>query len=290
MAEVIGLAASIIQIGATGLKLSETLYQYAETVASADKRVGDIALEVNLTSSLIKELGTIFNEKRNVSLLSQDAVKTANTTIKACENVFVKMSAEVNKTNKNKLGKFTLPFREPKINLLRTHLDMLKNTLQLLLGVLNLAHSKLTHDDRRVEQKLREQIKTLLLEKKKSTKRYEESLKNYNRYVSVMRSKIRLLLIDSDDEWEEQPSHKPSLDSPKDGTISISQISTTITTDNLAQCVQHVQTLLGDIERLQQVLAKAEAGVDHSEHHQAIIGSYLRTKDHLDGIFLGNPK
>jgi hypothetical protein len=46
MAEALALVASVIQVAAAGLKLSETLYQYAEGVASADRRIKDVATEI----------------------------------------------------------------------------------------------------------------------------------------------------------------------------------------------------------------------------------------------------
>jgi hypothetical protein len=49
MAETIGLIASVVQVAGAGLKLSHTLYQYADGVATADRRIKDIAKEIELT-------------------------------------------------------------------------------------------------------------------------------------------------------------------------------------------------------------------------------------------------
>lgn len=139
MAE-IGLIASVIQVAGAGLKLSQTLYQYAETVASADRRIKDIAKEVQLTSFVIDELGHVFKQDQTSALLSKNALKTADETVRECSSVFTELDAALKKTKKNPLGKLMLPFRESKIDLLRSHIDKLKSTLQLLMQVLTHAH------------------------------------------------------------------------------------------------------------------------------------------------------
>jgi hypothetical protein len=139
MAE-IGLIASVIQVAGAGLKLSQTLYQYADTVASADRRIKDIAKDVELTSFVIDELGHVFRQDESSVLLSKNAVKTANETVRECSTVFTELDTALKKSQKNKLGRFMLPFRESKINLLRDHIDKLKSTLQLLMQVLTHAH------------------------------------------------------------------------------------------------------------------------------------------------------
>lgn len=139
MAE-ISLIASVIQVAGAGLKLSQTLYQYADTVASADRRIKDIAKEVQLTSFVIDELGHIFKQDQSSTLLSENAIKTAKETVQECSTVFTELDASLKKTKKNALGRFMLPFRETKIDLLRNHIDKLKSTLQLLMQVLTHAH------------------------------------------------------------------------------------------------------------------------------------------------------
>ena len=60
MAETLGIVASVIQVAEAGLKLSQTLYQYANTVASADQRIRDIAREVQ-RMHFKEDLGTSSN-------------------------------------------------------------------------------------------------------------------------------------------------------------------------------------------------------------------------------------
>jgi len=278
MAE-IGLFASVLQVAGAGLKLSQTLYQYADTVASADRRVKDIATEVELTSHIIEELGTLFELQETSRLLSENALKTANKTVRECSSVFTELDAALKKTKKNTLGRLMLPFRESKIELLRRHIDTLKSTLQLLLQVLVHAHQVAAQKlSRQAEAEQREQIKVLLQNKKESTKKYEESLRKYSM------SDDSTVLDDENQDKEDQMQAMKN-----DVLVATTSISSTMTVKTLETCVTHIQGLLNDIEALQKALSEENANMQHSDHQQKVMGSYLRARDHLDGMFLGNP-
>ncbi|CAO2658452.1 Nn.00g061750.m01.CDS01 [Neocucurbitaria sp. VM-36] len=201
--------------------------------------------------------------------------------MKECSTVFADIDASLKKSRKNTLGRLMLPFRDTKIELLRNHIDKLKSTLQLLMQVLTHAHQVASKKlDREAEAKQREEIKELLENKKKSTKRYEESLRNYSASDSST-------IIDNEqklDKENEDPIPTDAL------TIAASAIGSTINADTLGQCVQHIRSLLEDIETLQQALEKQGEGDDHSEHHQSLIGSYFRARSHLDGVLFGSSK
>ncbi|KAF2269260.1 hypothetical protein CC78DRAFT_575360 [Lojkania enalia] len=280
MAE-IGLIASVIQVAGAGLKLSQTLYQYAETVASADRRLKDIAREVELTSFVIDELAQIFKQDESSALLSKSALKTADETVQECSAMFMELEAELKKSKKSKMGRLMLPFRESKIDLLRSHIDKMKSTLQLLMQVLTHAHHvasrKLDHE---AEAAQREQIKALILSKKESTKRYEESLRNY----SMSQGSTLAGKDDDNDDPVDQP------ESVKDLAMFASSISSTITAESLKACVHHVQNLLKDIEVLQRELSHGPEGADSSERQQSLVGSYFRARGHLDEVLLGSSK
>lgn len=271
MAE-IGLIASVIQVAGAGLKLSQTLYEYFDTVASADRRIKDIAKEVQLTSFVINDLGHLFKHDQTSTVHTKSALKTADETVQECLSVFNDLDAALKKTQKNTLGRFTLPFRETKIELLRNHIEKLKSTLALLLLVLTHAHQLASQKlDQEAKVAQRKQIKQLFQENKQSTEKYKDSLRNY---------------AGSDDE---QDMEEEDLSSSGDPLMTTSAISSNITTINLATCVQHIQGLLDDIENLQQAISKKENN-DFSEHHQSLIGSYFKARGHLDSILLGNPK
>ncbi|KAF2117551.1 hypothetical protein BDV96DRAFT_570422 [Lophiotrema nucula] len=273
MAE-IGLIASVIQVAGAGLKLSQSIYQYADSVASADRRLKDIAKEVRLTSFVIDELARVFKQDETASLLSDNARRTADETVKECSSMFVELDADIKKSRKSKLGRLTLPFREPKIELIRSHIDKLKSTLQLLLGVLTHAYQVASHKrNGEAEAAQREQIKALMQSKKQNEMKYQESLRNFGL------SKESTNVGDDDASNEE------------DTMMSITSIASTITVQSLEACVQHVQGLLTDIEALQKGLStRALEGPDPSEHQQSLIGSYFRARNFLDTVLLGSTK
>lgn len=89
--EVIGIVASIIQVADAGLKLGDTIHTYASAVASAGDRLDRIATHVKVTSSIVREVGCMF-EKHSPKL---SAVSTAEQCVKECESVFVELDSAV---------------------------------------------------------------------------------------------------------------------------------------------------------------------------------------------------
>ncbi|KAI4666153.1 uncharacterized protein J4E78_003621 [Alternaria triticimaculans] len=284
MAEVVGLVASVVQLAGAGLNLSETLYHYVDGVATADRRIQDIANEVKLTSSVIKELGTIFEKNDTANLISENAVKTANETFKECFAVFTELDLKINRGKPgkpDKIGKMSrlmLPFKENKIELLRSQIEKLKSTLQLLMQVLIHAHQVSSEKySREAEAKHREEIKQLLENKKQATKKYEESLRNFS--ISDGSTAV--------DDGDRSVQDEDDFGSSSNLFNAAGAMGSTINPDTIATCVDHVRSLLADIETLQLALARQVNGDDHSDHHQKAIGSYFLARSHLDSVLLG---
>jgi len=152
MAEVVGLAASIIQIAGTGAKLSVALYNYTKSAANADPQIRDVADDIELTSNVLENVGKLFETEDVKSIVSKKAIQDANNIIKKCEDVFEEISRIIDKRRKsgkdgNKkssiVGKLTWPMKEPRVELHRKRLESLKNSLALLLGVLQLAQGQI---------------------------------------------------------------------------------------------------------------------------------------------------
>jgi hypothetical protein len=234
---------------------------------------------------VIEELGDVFKDDETSKLMSGNAIKAANETMNECSIVFAEIDATLKKSKKNTFGRLMLPFRDNKIELLRNHIDKLKSTLQLLMQVLTHAHHVATKKlDREAEAKQKAQIQELIELKKKSARRYEESLMNF----SISDSST----VYDDDEPaldQEKLDRNPARD--MNMTLNAAAIGSTITPKTLETCVEHVHSLLEDIERLQQTLMTNVAGDDPSEHHQRLIGSYFRARSHLDSVlFSGEVK
>lgn len=125
----IGAAASIIQIADAGLKL----YNYIESVASANKRLTRVNKNLETTCNVVKEIGEVFQRKETAILVSERAVKTAHDAAEECHLVFGELREAVEKSNKNK---YIFPLREEKLELLSVQLEKLKSTLMLLMTLL----------------------------------------------------------------------------------------------------------------------------------------------------------
>lgn len=151
MAEVVGLAASIIQIGGAGTKLSIELYNFVSTASRAKTEIVKIASDVELTSKVLGNVGEVLAADDAKKLVNQDAVQHAKDLIGQCEEVFKELSSVVEKTrNTGKDGKPRVGFRakmgwpmkEQRVELLRRRLETLKSSLLVLFYVLQLAHDK----------------------------------------------------------------------------------------------------------------------------------------------------
>jgi hypothetical protein len=256
-------------------------------VATADRRIKDIAKEIELTSVVIEELGDVFKLDETSTLMSKKAFKTANQTMQECSTVFAEIDETLKKSKRNTFGRLMLPFRDSKIELLRSHIDKLKSSLSLLMHVLSYAHQVAAKKlDREAEAEAKAQIQELIEHNKKSDRKYQESLRNFS--ISDDGSGDPTL-VDPD---EAVPAVQTvSLNPNHDLTVAIKAIGSTINPKTLETCVQHVRTLLSSIETLQQALTDAVDGSDHSAHHQTLVNSYFAARGHLDGvIFNGNPQ
>ncbi|KAF1983333.1 hypothetical protein K402DRAFT_177475 [Aulographum hederae CBS 113979] len=203
MADPISIVASIIGISSAGIKLSTTLYTYAETAFNADKALVDVARDVSLTSSVLGELGSILdiqesgegdgNEKRKrKNALSPTALKSAGEAVEGCRKVFGEIEGVVGamiggngKGNGAKTGKtvkmgmakrLRWPLKEPRIRLLLGNLERLKTTLLLILNVLLYArgNAQMEPNEPSAYDEKKLLIKGLMRKEKASKKTYQE--------------------------------------------------------------------------------------------------------------------
>ncbi|KAK5233538.1 hypothetical protein LTR47_005160 [Exophiala xenobiotica] len=193
MAE-IGLVGTVVGLASAGVKLSLTLYTFSETVSSAGTDIKNIARDVSLTSSVLKELGTNLEQDDQTKLYSSSALQTAKEVVRECESVFIDlekvMQKAMERTSKkaSKPGKLTLsafdkltcPFLQPKMEVLRSNLERLKSTLVLMLNVLTYAKdlraekNSSTKDEGDYQKML---IENLIRANQEATRNYETLLK-----------------------------------------------------------------------------------------------------------------
>ncbi|PMD22993.1 hypothetical protein NA56DRAFT_702090 [Hyaloscypha hepaticicola] len=131
---------SITQLAGAGLSLSIALYDYASNISNAPKKLNDLAQDVRLTSSVLEHLSEVFIEANERAFLRPGALHTAQDAIAGCSEIFEEMRLLIDEGRKG-MGKYILPFKESKIQLMNARLANLKSTLQLLLQVLQYASS-----------------------------------------------------------------------------------------------------------------------------------------------------
>jgi hypothetical protein len=153
MAEPFSIATGAIQVACAGIELAKTLSDYLECVKSAHKHVKSIAVEVRLTSSVLKHLGTLLKDHENEKLCSQHIVIDAQAAFEGCESAF----REIDETFKplvkrqadgtpsvSAAGKWAWPFKKGKLETLQANLERLKTTLLLMLSVITYAREKVS--------------------------------------------------------------------------------------------------------------------------------------------------
>lgn len=156
MAEVvaaIGVVASVAQLADFGFRLSLKLFTFSKAVASADSSIKDISNDVSFTSTVLKELCQILQDDES-HVVSENAVEATSQTVKECLVIFEQLNEALDKSlanlgmleNKGKanrgkvaLEKLKWPFKQNKMELLRSNLDRLKASLTLMLQVLSYA-------------------------------------------------------------------------------------------------------------------------------------------------------
>lgn len=136
MAEVVGLAASIVQVAAFGLKLSRALHDYGSSVAGAEKRLKGLDKDIGFTSQIISQLGARLKDAEVQALVAEETIHLTHNVLAECDAIFRAMEDVVAKIRGRGMGKWTIYFRESKIELMRANLDRMKGNLQLLLGAI----------------------------------------------------------------------------------------------------------------------------------------------------------
>jgi hypothetical protein len=160
--EILGIAASVIQIADVGARLSVKLYTFTRKVKGAGRSIQEIAQEIAATGAALRELGEALEEDKYADLASRQSIESTRQMVSDCWKVFSDINESIggdslfkaSKTDVSKkpfdlgsvrLPSFTFkqrlkyPFIEPQIDLLKTKLESLKSSLVLMLQVLSLA-------------------------------------------------------------------------------------------------------------------------------------------------------
>jgi hypothetical protein len=144
MAEV-GAVASIIALVATGAKLSLFLFEVSSSLGSAGTEIQQIAVEISLFCSVLKQLRNTLAKARGCRY-SLSALETTNEIFVRCTDIF----NEINNLlagfkSKSKDGdvdwraKMKWAFKKGDIKVLRTTLESCKITLHIMLTTMDFA-------------------------------------------------------------------------------------------------------------------------------------------------------
>ena len=152
----IGIVASVAQLADYGFKLSVKLFSFSRAVSAADESIKAISNDVSLTSAVLQELCRIIKSDES-NVVSPRAVEATQQTVNECLQVFEQLNDALDKSLANlgklenvegkakvkrgtiALEKLKWPFKQPKMELLRSNLDRLKESLGLMLQVLSYA-------------------------------------------------------------------------------------------------------------------------------------------------------
>ena len=145
--ELFGGIASGINIADTGIKLSTSLYTYAETALHADGTVKEIAKDIALTSSVIRQLKTLLEQlvEQGSDIATEESLRTADEIVLGCEGIFVEIEAAIERSlTRDKKGEIIVsrlqrlkwPLKQPKVVLLQAKLERFKLLALVILNIL----------------------------------------------------------------------------------------------------------------------------------------------------------
>lgn len=143
--EIIGLAASVIQIAEVGGKLSVKLFTFTRKVKTANKSIDALSQDIAATGAVLKQLGETLSKDASLKVCSQEAVNTAKTLVEDTKKVFTGLEKVIDneeKTNNKLLNgisfkkRLKFAFLEPQIEQVQANLERLKSSLLVILNVL----------------------------------------------------------------------------------------------------------------------------------------------------------
>ena len=186
--EILGIAASVVQIADAGARLSSKLFVFTRKVKNADRSISDISQEIAATGAALRELGEALEDDKYASLGSKRSVDTTSQIVADCWKVFTDINDTIGgdqlirqreqhdeksavALTKYKPPSYTLkqrlmfPYRESQVKLLKAKLEGLKSSLMLMLQVLLLAEQVRNRPKLAVSEEQKALLQTLVDER-----------------------------------------------------------------------------------------------------------------------------
>lgn len=181
--EIVGIAASVLQLADLGGRLSVALFTFSRKIKNADKSIASISAEIAQTGSILQQLGNELQKDSQLRICSVDAVAMAKALVNDCYSVFDELKESLDaKVPKNKIiaawkQKVKFPLIEPQINLLRTNLERLKSSILVMLNVLIFAEQLRNQEALPILKDQRDLVRTLLKDKNDSEAKFQRVLR-----------------------------------------------------------------------------------------------------------------
>jgi hypothetical protein len=93
--EIIGIAASVIQIADAGARLSSKLFVFTRKVKNANKSIQEISQEIAATGAALRELGEALEQDKYASLGSRHSVDQTSQIVADCWKVFTDINETI---------------------------------------------------------------------------------------------------------------------------------------------------------------------------------------------------
>ncbi|KAK7895051.1 hypothetical protein LTR67_005790 [Exophiala xenobiotica] len=183
--EILGIAASVIQIAELGCRLSVKLCVFSRKIKSADKTIDSISQEISATGAVLQQLGNELSKDENAELCSNEALATTRKLVDNCMSVFTELESSLDGCSSSSNSvvaawkqRLKFPFLEAQIEVLRSNLERLKSSLLVMLNVLIFAAQVRSHRGIEVLKDHRTLVETLIEEKNASERRYQQAQKH----------------------------------------------------------------------------------------------------------------
>lgn len=145
-AEILGVAASVLQIADLAARLSVNLFTFTCKVKNADKSIKSISQDIAGTGAVLQLLGHELKKDESLRLCSSQATSQARTLVDDCYKIFKEIDDTIEGKCKGGGAGFKIiiglkqrlkyAFLEPQIDLLQARLERLKADLMVMLNVL----------------------------------------------------------------------------------------------------------------------------------------------------------
>jgi hypothetical protein len=181
--EIVGVAASVLQIADLGARVSAKLFGFARKIRGAAEKIDLISKEIAATGALLQQLGQQLDKDSNAQLLRRELVESANELVQDCKKIFRNIDKAIDGNSGNKIilslkQKIHYAYLESEIEALRANLENLKSSIGIMQNILIYAEQLRNRERFPVLKEQQDLLKAL----------GEEKLANEQRYNTLMKA------------------------------------------------------------------------------------------------------